>query len=199
MKKYFYVIITALFLFNSINSAHAQAWERNTKVLSLGFGASQFFHLDNYYLGGKKPGDFRGWFLPITGQLNFQGEFGVHKYVGLGFTTGLGGGGRGPSYYGNTAELNAPIGFIVNFHFYQLIADNTQKNIHADKLDIYAGLNIGSGIALSFYRDGGRRVSALAFGGPHVGIRYYFSPRVGINGELGWGKSLINFGFAFKI
>ena len=200
MKKYIYPIIAALFLFSSINPAKAQAWERNSKVLSLGFGASQFFHLDNYYyLGGNKPRDFRAWHLPITGQINFQGEFGVHKYVGLGFTTGIGGAGRGPSYYGYAGEINAPIGFIVNFHFYQLIADNTQKNIHANKLDIYAGLNLGSGIAFSFYRDGRNRVVPLAFGGPHVGIRYYFSPRVGINGELGWGKSLINAGFVFKI
>jgi hypothetical protein len=201
MKNYFYVIITALFLFNSFNSVNAQAWERNSKVLSLGFGASQFFHLDDYYyLGGNKPRDFRAWHLPITGQINFQGEFGVHKYVGLGFTTGIGGGARGPAYYGYNGEINAPIGFIVNFHFYQLIEDNTQKNIHGDKLDIYAGLNIGSGIAVSFYPDGrGTRVVPIAFGGPHVGIRYYFSPRVGVNGELGFGKSLINAGFVFKL
>jgi hypothetical protein len=198
-KSLFATILLVATLFSNVS--YSQAWEKQSKVLGLGLGAASFWHLNN------------GFTTPITGQLNFKMEFGVHDYVGVGFQTGVGGGGPlgvgvgwgrrgvwGGSYYSDyNGSFNFPVAAYANFHFYQLIADNTQKNIHADKLDIYAGLNIGSGIALSFYRDGGRRVSALAFGGPHVGIRYYFSPRVGINGELGWGKSLINFGFAFKI
>ena len=189
----------ACILMLASNPSKAQAWERNTKVLALGFGASQFFHIDDYYYNNA-PG-FRAWYMPITGQINFQGEFGIHKYVGLGFTTGLGG--RGGLLYGYYGEINAPIGMIVNFHFYQLIADHSTKDIHADKLDIYAGASIGSGIAATFYNNGPDprlvRIVPLAFGGLHAGLRYYFKPRVGVNGEFGFGKSIVNVGFVFKI
>lgn len=200
IKRIVYTLMTVSVLMVATNSTQAQAWEKNTKVLSLGFGASQFFHLDNYYYGNSNK--FRTWYWPVTGQINFQGEFGIHKYVGLGFTTGIGG--RGGMLYGYTGEINVPIGMIVNFHFYQLIADKTEKNIHADKLDIYAGANIGSGIAGTFYRNypdnpDATRIVPIAFGGLHAGIRYYFKPRVGVNAELGFGKSLINAGFVFKI
>lgn len=187
-------IVTLFILSICIKNSYAQAWEKSSKVLSLGFGASQFFHIDNYYYSGPK--NVRSFYSPLTGQFNFQGEFGVHKYVGLGFTTGIGGrGGYGNGYNG---EVNIPIGMIVNFHFYQLIADKNGKNIHADKLDIYAGANIGSGIAVAFYPNA-TRIAPMAFGGPHVGIRYYFAPRVAVNGELGWGKSIVNAGFSFKL
>ena len=92
MKKVTLLTGAVLALLFSCNFAKAQAWDRDSKVLALGFGASQFFHIDNYYYNAA-PG-FRAWYWPVTGQINFQGEFAVHKYVGLGFTTGLGGRGR---------------------------------------------------------------------------------------------------------
>jgi hypothetical protein len=207
MKKILYALLISITLLLTANQTKAQAWERHSKVLGLGFGASQFFHLDDYYYGRDFDGhplNGRGWYWPVTGQINFQGEFGIHKYVGLGFTTGFGG--RGGMRYGYTGEVNVPIGLICNFHFYQLIADKKPgKNIHADKLDIYVGASIGSGVAASFYNDyvyGGPtvvRIAPIAFGGLHAGVRYYFKPKVGVNLELGFGKSLINAGFVFKI
>lgn len=205
MKKILYAFIMISALMFATNETQAQAWERNTKVLSLGFGASQFFHVDNYYYGHYYNGNHRnggGWYWPMTGQLNFQGEFGIHKYVGLGFTTGFGG--RGAWYNRYPSEVNLPIGMICNFHFYQLIEDKTEKNIHGDKLDIYVGASIGSGIAFTFYPQypdypSTTRLAPIAFGGLHAGLRYYFKPKVGVNLELGFGKSIVNAGFVFKI
>jgi hypothetical protein len=206
MKKILYALLISFSLLLTANQTKAQAWERNSKILGLGFGASQFFHLDDYYYGRNlngHPGVGRGWYWPLTGQINFQGEFGIHKYVGLGFTTGLGG--RGGMLYGYSGEVNVPIGLICNFHFYQLIADKKpEKNIHADKLDIYAGASIGSGIAAGFYNGypdypNTVRIRPIAFGGLHAGVRYYFKPKVGVNLELGFGKSLVNAGFVFKL
>ncbi len=206
MKKILYAFIMISALMFASNQTQAQAWERNTKVLSLGFGVSQFFHVDNYYYGHKyykgNRGIGGGWYWPMTGQLNFQGEFGVHKYVGLGFTTGFGGRGAWQNRY--PSEINIPIGLICNFHFYQLIADKTDKNIHADKLDIYVGANLGSGIAATFYPEypdypRTTRITPIAFAGLHAGLRYYFKPKVGVNLELGFGKSLANVGFVFKL
>jgi len=205
MKKILYAFIMISALMLATTETQAQAWERNTKVLSLGFGASQFFHIDNYYHGDYYKGNHRnrgGWYWPMTGQLNFQGEFGIHKYVGLGFTTGFGGRGAWQNRF--PAEVNIPIGLICNFHFYQLIEDKTEKNIHGDKLDIYVGANIGSGIAATFYPSypdypSTTRIAPIAFGGLHAGLRYYFKPKVGVNLELGFGKSIVNAGFVFKI
>ena len=194
MKK----MISALMLVSIIaltsNFAKAQAWERNSRVIAVGFGVSQFYHLDNYYYLDYYRG--RSWYSPTTLQLNLQMEFSIHKYVGLGFTTGIGGrGGLRSDYFG---EFNVPIGIIANFHFYQLIEDRTVKNIHADKLDIYLGASLGSGFAIAYYNNF-NRVVPMAFGGIHLGVRYYFAPKVGINCEVGWGKSLVNAGFVFKM
>jgi hypothetical protein len=116
--------------------------------------------------------------------------------VGIGFTTGMGGRvGWGRGYRG---EFNIPIGIVSNFHFYQLIADNASKNIHADKLDIYAGANAGAGPAFIFH-DKGNHVAPIVFGGLHAGIRYYFVPKFALNGEIGFGKSFVNGGFSFKL
>jgi hypothetical protein len=124
-------------------------------------------------------------------------EFGIHKYVGLGFTTGIGG--RAGLGYGYLGEVNVPIGMVTNFHFYQLIADRTGKNIHADQLDIYAGMSIGSGIAFTYYTNENARVVPMVWGGPHAGIRWHFAPRVALNAEVGFGKSVVNAGFSFKL
>jgi hypothetical protein len=194
MKKILFAIMIVSTLILIPNLVKSQAWEKGTKVLSLGFGASKFYHMDNYYYNYPGPG--HRYYSPLTWQVNFQGEFGIHKYLGIGFTTGIGGRGRLRNDY--AGELNIPIGMVLNFHFYQLIADRSSKNIHADKLDIYLGANIGSGVAIAYYSDF-TRITPMAFGGLHVGIRYYFSPMVGINLEAGIGKNLVNAGFVFKI
>jgi hypothetical protein len=202
MKKLLCLLIIVSALTLNLNQAKAQAWEKSTKVLALGFGASQFYHLDNYYYSGS--GRIHNGYSPVTLQVNFQGEFGIHQYLGLGFTTGIGG--RGSLRNDYAGELNIPIGMIFNFHFYQLIADKSAKNIHADKLDIYAGINAGSGIAIAYYNEYYNgyyhpftRVVPIAFGGVHLGIRYYFTPMVGVNLEAGIGKNLVNAGFVFKM
>lgn len=193
MTNTIYMLLTIAALAITSMPAQGQAWERNTKALSLTIGASRFYHIDNYH--HRDRGNRRNWYNPVTGQLNFSGEFGIHKYVGLGFTTGFGGrGGWSGDYLG---EINFPIGMLANFHFYQLIADNTSRNIRADKLDIYAGVDVGSGVAVAFY-DNATRVAPIAFGNLHAGIRYYFKPGVGVTAEMGWGRHIVNVGFVFK-
>lgn len=197
MKKKLQTLLIMSLLVFSITDLNAQAWQRDTRVLSLGIGASEFFHVDAYYYNNYGGPYNHTYYIPLTGQLNFQGEFGIHKYVGLGFTTGIGG--RGALYSGYGGEMNIPIGMIANFHFFQLIADkNNGRNIHADKVDLYVGANLGSGIAIAYFADN-TRVEPIVFGGLHFGVRYYFAPKVGVNAELGWGKSIINAGLVFKL
>jgi hypothetical protein len=197
MKYFIILFITVTSILALTQQAEAQAWEKSSKVLSIGFGVSQFYHLDGYYYRNNNGKFKRGHYNPTTGQFNFQAEFGIHKYVGLGFTVGTGGrAGWGNNYQG---EVNIPMGILANFHFYQLIDDKNSKDLHADKLDIYAGVAMGSGVAFTYYNDTDRRIVPLAWGGPHVGIRYYFAPKVAVNAEAGFGRSLINIGFSFKL
>lgn len=198
MKKLALSVIAIL----SISLAsNAQAFEKGGKYISLGLGGSNFWHISsNGYFGSY--GNFG--YTPITGQLSVQGEFGVHKYVGVGFTTGIGGRAAGTGIYrygwgsGYSSEFNIPIGVIANFHFYQLIADKVSKDIHTDKLDVYAGLNLGSGVAM-FPGTDPLQVSALFFVGPQVGARYFFTPNMAANLEVGYGKTWVNGGLTFKI
>gem|GEM_PF-564806 len=199
--------ITFIFLSLTYSVSLGQAWEKSTKVLGLGIGASAFFQYGKWAEDGEA--SIPRWDYPPSGQLNFQGEFGIHNYVGIGFTTGIGGNAshswRGKRYWGSGAAFYAgsfifPIGMIANFHFYQLIADKTGKEIHADKLDIYGGVSLGSGVAMLFYREGvSNRLSAIIFGGVHAGARYYFTDKFGVNLEVGWGKHIVNGGVVFKL
>jgi hypothetical protein len=153
------------------------------------------------------------------GAFNLQMEFGVHKYIGIGFMIGAEVALRGGGYYyggvyapGYLApksspywSLGLPVGIIGNFHFLQLIADKTGKSF-ADKLDVYGGVNVGSGVAFRNVRKDYKNdpyyeghVGALFFIGPHVGIRYFPSSNVGIYAEAGYGKSYITGGVIFKL
>lgn len=189
------VVFAIVSFLGTSQQANAQAWGKSSKVLTLGVGVSNYHHLDGYYYGD--PDRIRRAYVPTTGMLVFQGEFGVHKYVGLGFHTGFGGRGRWSRDY--VGGWHVPVGMLTNFHFYQLIADNTSRNIHADVLDIYAGLSLGTGVAVSYFGDGTVRGVPLLYGGPHVGIRWYFAPAVGLTAELGYGKNVASAGFVFKL
>lgn len=198
--KHLILLATVLTLTISSYTAQAQdkAFSRDSKILSIGVGLGNYYHLDSRYRSFG-PGDnrYRGYHTPYTGQFNLQMEWAVHNYVGLGFTTGFGG--TGPLSYGYRGEFNMPIGLVVNFHFYQLIDDKNGKNLHADKLDIYGGLSVGSGFAVAFYDKEDPRIVPLAWGGLHAGIRWYFTPRVALNAEAGFGKNVANIGFSFKL
>jgi hypothetical protein len=195
----------------SLNLSFGQAFDANTKILSLGLGGSNMFHIPTGYNAYYA----NSYFSPLTGELTLQGEFAVHKYVGVGFSAGVGGraGGAGFApgygvvyYTGYYSEFNLPIAVIANFHFYQLIADKISNGskLHADKLDIYAGLNLGTGFAFhpGYVDAAGVRhtaIDALAYGGVQAGARYFFTSKIAVFGEVGWGKTWINAGITFKI
>jgi hypothetical protein len=201
MKRLLTVFALAALTFTSVESK-AQAFDKSSKLITIGVGGADMFHIPVGYTY------YTGFYSPLTAQLYVQGEFAVHKYVGVGFTTGIGGRpgtlayyGGGFGYYGGyRSEFNIPIGAIANFHFYQLIADKAKKDIHGDKLDIYAGLSLGTGIAIhpsdAYY---GTSNDVLFFVGPQVGVRYYFKPTIAVNAELGYGKTFINAGITFKL
>lgn len=210
MKKLF-TILTFAALTMATSEVSAQAFDKSSKQISIGLGGANMWHFGTW--DRSVYGYYGTAFAPITGQLSVQGEFAVHKYVGVGFNVGIGGRARsswraglypGLYSYGYSAEFNIPIGAIANFHFYQLIADKTGKGgkMHSDKLDIYAGLNLGTGVAIhpadQLYFNT-TQVSALFWAGPQVGINYWFNPKIGVKGEFGYGKTFVNAGIVFNM
>ena len=201
-----------LVIITSLNLSFGQAFDENTKILSLGLGGSTMYHIPTGYNAYYA----NSFFSPITGEVTLQGEFAVYKYVGVGFSAGFGGRAGGAGFvpgYGYTgyysgwySEFNMPFAVIANCHFYQIIADKISdgSKLHADKLDIYAGLNLGSGFAIhpgytDRYGVTHNAIDALAFGGVQAGARYYFKPKIAAFAEVGWGKNWINGGITFKL
>lgn len=211
MKKFIVLIAVAIGMISlGAQQTQAQAWTENSKVITLGLGGAY----QHRFLPGVGSVGSRGW-GSLSGTLLVQGDFGIHKYVGLGFIAGIAGGasgvGRGYGYgypygygygaygySGSTDNVNLIAGINANFHFYQLIADKVSKDIHADKLDIYAGANLGSGGGYDFTFD---NVSVPIWGGVHFGARYYFTEKIGVYLEVApyTGKSFISGGVAFNL
>ena len=208
MKK----LLTTLIVIVSLGAgfkANAQAFNENSRQITAFIGGADLFHIPVGYT-------FNSFIYPTTAEAGVEGEFAVHKYVGVGFVAELGGrGNRTAGYYYGTvhyayttfySEFNIGVGAIANFHFYQLIADQMGKSeqLMSDKIDVYAGLNLGSGIALHpGYTDntghGKIATDALFFIGPQFGMHYFFTPKIAINGEFGWGKTWARVGATFNL
>jgi hypothetical protein len=205
---------------SSKGSSGDKAFEgKGSKTVLLGLGGSNMFTIFSKNSEVYDSDLGFGSYSPISGGISVDAEFGVHKYVGIGIHTGVFGSrsiygglgfGRGfgysiADYSGYYSGLYIPIGIIANFHFFQLIEDKTSKDIHGDKIDLYVGANIGSGLAVAIpYKavkdDGGKTVlGALVYGGIQVGVKYYFNPKIGVFAEVGYGKTFANGGIAFKL
>jgi hypothetical protein len=91
------------------------------------------------------------------------------------------------------------IGVGGNYHF-------LEKNA---KIDAFAGLGLGYTISnySASYKEGYTEASqyAYSYGGGyfaydiHVGGRYYFTPKLAVLAELGYGFGLFRFGVSYKI
>lgn len=130
--KYLFALAFPFLL--STQTASAQAWSKETKVISVGLAAANYYHVGNTLASSS-------FYSPVTGQLTVEGEFGIHKYVGLGFNSGIGGGVG--NLFGYAGSLNVPLGFLANFHFYQLIGDKTGKDLYQGELDVFVGVSAG--------------------------------------------------------
>lgn len=158
-------------------------------MYSVGMGGTQVIFLP------YQPRPFTGrGSLGLT--LNIAGEYKVHQIIGIGWQAGMNLFVNGRYYnkhdkfYYNSTVVGIPIGFKMNVH----ILEATKATIK-DKLDVYAGFNIGAGP--SFHNDGvERRVLPFIYAGPQAGVRYWFG-NIAVFGEIGWGASIINAGITF--
>lgn len=196
MKKIIAVLvitISCLTVAYSQDTGGKKGFEKGNMYHLIGLGGQNYWRIgDGGYWGGYgyggRLGRLGGFGTNLT--IQYQGEWGIHDYIGLGFHTGVTAGG-----FRGATRLYIPIGIQGNFHFYQLIDDKTSKDIKSDKLDIYAGLNFGGGPA---FRPSTSDVFGGIHGGAQVGARFYPSSNFGIFAELGYGKSFAQFGIVIR-
>ena len=158
-------------------------------MYSLGLGGTQVLFLPRQYYGFGNAGS-------VALSLNIAGEYKVHRLIGIGWQTGLDLFATG--YYRNRQDglyyssvvVGVPIGFKFNFH----ILEATRAQIK-DRLDVYAGINVGGGPAIFTGPGGG--LYGFIYGGPQIGVRYWFD-KVALFGELGWGATFANIGVTFR-
>jgi hypothetical protein len=195
MKRPLLLIITILLISVATSNIQAQAFDKGTKLITVALGPSAMEH----FTTGNNPFNAYGFtntqthYIDISGELIAQGEFGIHKYVGVGFVVGIGG--KAVNH-----EFNMPIGVLANFHFFQLIADKNGLAL-GNKLDVYGGITAGSGFAVHPYNDGFNNTwtEALFYLGPHAGANYYFAKNMAAHAEVGWGATVFQAGITFKL
>lgn len=195
MKKLFYlvavVLITALILPMNANAQGSESGEirgfnKGKIVPQIGIGLGTYYYAPGY-VG-------RGFAIPVV----FGIEGGVHDYVGVG---GYFGAATRRYSYGNGRDRITTLstGARGTFHFYNMIEDLTDANLHTDKLDIYVGVLLG--YEHNIYSDEDiNSFRGRFFGGGMVGVRYYPTKCFGIYAEVGRNVlSFINLGAAFRL
>ncbi|HWB64729.1 MAG TPA: hypothetical protein VG603_14535, partial [Chitinophagales bacterium] len=161
----------------AVQPLKAQGWNQDkTGIYSIGVGGAGVIAL------GPFPAYVTGSGLSV----NVSGEYRVQRFIGVGFETGMdvfvGHYYRAGYYYAGYAAIGIPIAAKCNVHI--LEAANVPI---ANKLDVYAGLNLGGGPA--FYTGPGGGVFGFLEVGPQFGVRYWFNPNVAVFGEFGWGAT----------
>jgi hypothetical protein len=190
MNKSIRTLFLALLITISFSNINAQGWiQDNNSMYSLGFGGTQVLFQPSHYYGLGEAGS-------VGLSLNIAGEYKVHRLIGIGWQSGVNlftDGyyyNREGGYYASAAVIGIPIGFKFNFH----ILEATRAQIK-DRLDVYAGFNVGGGPA--FYLGPNQGIYGFIYGGPQVGVRYWLD-KIAVFGELGWGATFANVGITFR-
>jgi hypothetical protein len=194
MKNVQAIIIASVIFFAATTQSNAQGWNQDRMgTYSVGIGGTSVIAL------GNGPSYITGPGLSV----NVSGEYRIQRFVGLGFETGLD---VFPNYYYyyngernyySSASIGIPLGLKVNIHI--LEAANVPI---ADRLDVYAGLNVGGGpMFFTGARPAPLGPGPFVYGfiqaGPQFGVRYWITHRLGVFGEFGWGATFANVGLSF--
>lgn len=137
----------------------------------------------------------------VNAGIGLGGGFGTP--IGLsfehGFTDKISGGA-----YAAYASKTTPTGFGDFKYTYILTAARASYHfdLGVEKLDTYLGVILGYNIASAKWTGGGAMPVASAGGviyGGHAGARYFFSEKIGVFAEAGYGVGNLNVGLTFKL
>lgn len=168
---------------NSSNSSSSSdlSFTKSTKILNIGIGlAGNYFPKTSGFTANPPISPFLSFEKGITDNISVGvgAAYGGTKYDeggGFGFTeTVIAVGARGSYHFLTTDKIDPYAGAALN---YMLVSLSTEQSSVSDLGVKASGIGIG------------------AFGG----IRYYFTPKFGVHGELGFGGlALLNAGISFK-
>ncbi len=148
-------------------SANAQVYQKGSKFANIGVGLS--------------PG------IGVIGTY----EIGFHEAISAGaFASYQSWGSSGLSNYGRVA-----VGGRADYHLGEILK-KANVNLDLNKMDPYAGIQLGVGIFTGSYGTLAR--TRLLYGG-HAGMRYMFKPSLGFFGEVGYDVSYLKAGVTLKL
>ncbi|MBX2965611.1 MAG: hypothetical protein KF845_05655 [Cyclobacteriaceae bacterium] len=174
MKKISRLFVFALFLFAAYSTTAQVRYDKGNVLVNAGLGFGYF------YAGG----------VPITA----SAEFFINDAISIG------------PYLGFTSYNYRWTGYRYKYTFIDIGARGAYhfgKHIplNTDKLDLYGGVILGytvssySGDGQGFSNPYGSTVRA----GIVAGTRWYFTDKVAINGEVGYGLAPLLVGLTFKL
>lgn len=175
---------------NSIGSAIA----KNNVVIQPGINLG-------YHSGFKKLNSSYGYAYAYTGLIpgiSLNIDYAVHKYASVGVFYGI----AFQKYtVSNVVFLGHAFGARTIFHWWQLMADKTGKNLFADKIDFDIHAHIGGFLVQE--KNLNTNVKAKHIGvnaGGGIGFKYYFVKQFGVSIDAGYEElSWFKFGLAIKI
>ena len=176
------VLFSGLFFFSN-NETYAQAHEKGNVILTPSIGIGNWGYYNWGYWGG------RSYSFPVA----FNADFAVHDYAGVGPFAGL---------LINSNYLGVQFGERGTFNWWQLLDDKVAKDLKGDVLDIYYSLGLGYEIFTnSEWGPGLSRGHWNRFRwGSSMGVRWYFSERIGLMGEVGAPIAApVQIGISFKL
>ncbi len=176
----------------SLQAQEVNAFQKKKLYHSLSIGGQNYVRFPSEYNGGN-------YFRPGTAFF-YELEWACAEYFGINMHLGFNGRSNFQNNVNTYNELFVPIGFQGNFHFYKLIDANSDKDIRSDKVDIYAGIAVGAGPVIGAPQTifTSNDLYGGFYAGPQLGIRYFPSKHFGIFQEMGFGKSLIQFGIVLR-
>ncbi len=194
MKKQF--LCAFVFAFTLLSGSAAQAqFAKGDILINPGISFLGYSYGYSFYGGG-----YSG--LPA---LSGSVEYSITDQIGVGGYVGY----QSRTYkYSSYKDRWSSIGFGARgvYHASPFLNDALNSSINEEKLDIYAGLSLGyqttswkyddsfNGIGRTAYNSG-----TVVFGGI-LGVRYMFSPNIGVYGELGRGAfGAVTLGATFKL
>ena len=176
------LLLSVLVVFIASMSFGQMAYKKGDQVINLGIGLGGFAGV--YGSGG----------IAITGGY----EYGVNENISLGGVVG---------YSSSSEDFGGNYGWK---YTYILIGARGAYHLdlfHNPNIDTYGGILLGYNIVSSKatgtyinygYGNYSASASFLEFGA-FIGGRYYFSPKLAVQAELGYGLGILNVGIAYKL
>jgi len=189
MKKI--ILITALVIFTA-HAGFSQVFGKGQQAINIGIGIGHTDFMKEYYSGFfpsiSASYEYGVAEFPMGAELD--GVIGVGAYLGWAM-----------SYYGSIYGLNSDDFRENRFH---IAARGNYHFVFHDKLDPYAGLQVGVNIpTFSYIGEGDEpdlsKPDTEPLGGIYVGARWHFNDQLSAYAELGYLISVLNFGVSIKL